>query len=131
MTQKLIRKTFFLLLLLSCPILHSLIRSAASEKEFYGIFREHSDANRSEGTSGNHGGFFKNDNDYFSSGTLNDHGGFFRDSSADNPGERPGNGGGIGQEAPVGDGLLVLTVCCVGLLIVKFFHGGGNNIKST
>ena len=71
--------------------------------------------------SDNSGGFFKPD-DYSPIKTPGDYGGFFRDSSADNPGGRPDNGGGIGQEAPAGDGLLVLIACCVGLVIVKLFY---------
>jgi len=47
--------------------------------------------------------------------------GLFR-SSAPGPGNRPGNGGGIGQEgtdAPLGDGIIVLVVCSAILIIVK------------
>ena len=123
MTQRLIRKAFFLLLFFSCTVTATI--------SYAGFFRESSDVNTGKETPDNCGGFFKKDNNCFSSGTSDNRGGFFRDSSADNPGERPGNGGGIGQEAPIGDGLLVLTVCCAGLVIVKFFHGGKNNIKST
>ena len=55
-------------------------------------------------------------------GSSNQNSGLFR-SSAPSPGNRPGNGGGIGQEevgdAPLGDGLLVLVVCSVLLVVVK------------
>ena len=95
----------------------------ATVTSYVGFFRESSDADNSEETSGNHGGFFKSDDRYFSSETSDDHYGFFRDSSADNPGSRPDSGGGIGQEAPVGDGLFTLIACCAGLVIVKFFNG--------
>ena len=97
---------------------------------YAGFFTESSNLGAGEEIFDNYYGFFKSDNNYFSSGTSNDYYGFFRDSSSD-PGGRPGNGGGIGQGAPIGDGLLVLTVCCAGLVIVKFFHRGKNNIKST
>jgi uncharacterized OsmC-like protein len=51
--------------------------------------------------------------------SANDYGGFFRSSSADSHGGRPGNGGGIGQEAPLKDGLYALAGCCILLVIVK------------
>jgi hypothetical protein len=63
------------------------------------------------------------DNNTNSSGneTLDDYGGFFRSSTADSPGGRPGGGGGVGQEAPLGSGLHVLITCCAVLSIVKIF----------
>ena len=46
-------------------------------------------------------------------------GGFFRNSSAGGPGDRPGSGDGIGQEAPLVDGLAFLIACCGILIVVK------------
>ena len=48
-----------------------------------------------------------------------DYGGFFRNSSADGPGDRPGSGEGIGQEAPLKDGLHVLIGCCLLFVVIK------------
>ena len=45
--------------------------------------------------------------------TTGSSGGLFRDSPAPGPDERPGTGGAIGQEEPVGDGLDVLVECCI------------------
>jgi len=44
--------------------------------------------------------------------------GFFK-ASTDGPGGRPGTGGGVGQSAPLDDGLSILIVCCVILVIVR------------
>lgn len=51
--------------------------------------------------------------------TTDNYGGFFRSSSADNPGGRPDDGGGIGQQAPVGNGLYPLVICSLFFGIVK------------
>jgi len=48
-------------------------------------------------------------------------GGFFRSSTETDPGGRPGSGGGIGQEAPLGDGWPVVIACCVALILLRFF----------
>jgi len=48
--------------------------------------------------------------------------GLFR--SSNDPFDRPGIGGGIGEDnenAPVGDGVIVLVVCCALLALVKVF----------
>jgi len=48
--------------------------------------------------------------------------GLFRSNDPFSPGDRPGSGGGIGQEdgnAPVGDGIIVLVVCSAILIVVK------------
>ena len=47
-----------------------------------------------------------------------DNGGFFR-SNASNPGNRPGASDGIGQTAPLRDGLPILIACFATLVIVK------------
>ena len=84
-------------------------------------------------TATSYAGFFTNQpetNDSYSSsnnysgGEANEgNSGFFRSSSADNPGGRPGNGDGIGQDAPVGDGIPVVLACCIALVLLKFFDG--------
>ena len=47
--------------------------------------------------------------------------GFFRNSNS-GPGGRPGDGEGIGQEAPLGDGLNALVACCVLFGFVKIYN---------
>jgi len=51
-------------------------------------------------------------------------GGLFR--SDHNPGSRPGIGEGIGEEAPIGNGLHVLVILSVLLGIVKIFRNKSN-----
>jgi len=84
---------------------------------YAGIFKEQSD----DISSNNTGVFSNSNNSTTEETTSEDYGGFFRSSSADDPGGRPGNGGGIGQEAPLGDGLPVIVACCVILVLVKTF----------
>ncbi|MCL1934623.1 MAG: hypothetical protein FWF53_12520 [Candidatus Azobacteroides sp.] len=67
-------------------------------------------------------GFFENDANNSFGETSDDYDGFFRASDADNPIVRPGAGGGIGQQTPVGDGWVVLIVCCAGWIIVKLLY---------
>jgi len=68
-------------------------------------------------------------NDEYSAGFFSDNSssheedsgyGLFRSSDPISPGDRPGGGGGIGQEnTPLGDGLITLLVCSALLVIVK------------
>jgi len=74
-----------------------------------------------EADDGNYaGGIY--DNPSASSGGDDSGSGFFR-SSEPNPGGRPGDGGGIGQDdkddAPLGNGIVVLSACCVLFVIAK------------
>ena len=48
--------------------------------------------------------------------------GIFKSSDADNPGGRPGNGGGIGQNTPISDGLFLLIGCSIVFAIAKTVH---------
>ena len=49
-------------------------------------------------------------------------GGLFRNSGEEyDLIERPNNGDGIGQNTPIGDGLVVLTACCMSMGLMKFF----------
>ena len=78
--------------------------------------------NYKEKPSDNNGGFFQADNDYSSDetpeSTIDQTGGFFSDGG--DPGNRPGEGDGIGQNAPLQDGLHVLLTCCAAFVLVKF-----------
>ncbi|MCL1934630.1 MAG: hypothetical protein FWF53_12555 [Candidatus Azobacteroides sp.] len=107
----------------------SIFLFTATMISYAGFFNESWDVNCSEAAFDNYGGFSESDNNCYSSGFFNnydeisdDYNGFFRASSAGDPGGRPGNGDGIGQEAPIDDGLLPLTVCCVVLIFVKAFY---------
>ena len=73
-----------------------------------------------EETVGRSGGFFSNPGDNSGREPSEDYGGFFRDSPEDDLTERPGSGGGIGQEAPLGGGFRLLFICCFIYGIVKF-----------
>jgi len=56
-----------------------------------------------------------------------DTGGIFRDTPATSPGNRPINGGGIGQEAPLGNGLHVLIACSIIYGVIVFFKMKSKN----
>jgi hypothetical protein len=66
----------------------------------------------------NAGSLYKNNTKSGESVSDDNGGGLFR-APANNPVGRPGNGGGIGQEAPIHDGLHILTTCCVILIVFK------------
>jgi hypothetical protein len=66
----------------------------------------------------NTGSLFENDIRSEESVSDDNGGGLFR-APADDPGGRPGNGGGIGQRAPIGEGIHVLVACCVILAAIK------------
>jgi len=84
---------------------------AATLTAYAGIYRETSTTPSSTNSGSN-----SDNSDGGNNGAL------FRNSSADNPGGRPGNGGGIGQdESPIGDGLPVLIVCSLIFIAVKFW----------
>ena len=82
---------------------------------YAGIFKEWPDE-----FSGNYGANYDSNSSYSEEITNDYYGGFFRSSTADNPGGRPDSGDGIGQEAPIGNGLPVIVVCCLFLVVVKF-----------
>ena len=79
-----------------------------------------------DNTTGKAGALYSNNNINLPGKEVSeDYGGFFRNSTADNPGGRPGTGGGIGQEgeeAPLKDGLSVLLACCFAMIVVKSFQ---------
>jgi len=85
---------------------------------YAGIFKGQSEDNSSDNNSVSYDSSVSNSEEI----SNEDYGGFFRSSSADDPGGRPGNGGGIGQEAPLSDGLPVLISCCVLLGLLKTFN---------
>lgn len=92
----------------------------------------------SKATVSNAAGFFSDERSdgYYSTGSIyngqrisyresessnNYSGGFFRDSNEEEDIEngRPGTGGGVGQDAPIGNGLYVLLSCCAAFALVK------------
>ena len=96
--------------------------AVAATSSYVGFSMGNSGLKYKEETSVSSGGFFKNKDNYSSGETFGNEGGFFRNSTkADGPGGRPDSGDGIGQEAPIKDGLYVLLACCFVLGSVKFF----------
>ena len=81
---------------------------------YAGIYRD--SATNSEGSSG-YGIFYVSNTGNSEENSCA--GGLFRSSESD-PGDRPGSGDGIGQEAPLGDMLYFLSICCSIYVIVKF-----------
>jgi len=97
--------------------------AVAATSSYVGFSMGNSELKYKEETSVSSGGFFKSNDNYSSGETFGNEGGFFRNSTeANGPGGRPGSGDGIGQEAPIGDGLFVLTICCTCLIIAKLFY---------
>jgi len=45
--------------------------------------------------------------------------GLFKSNSAPDPGGRPGDGGAIGKDVPLGNGITALSVCFVLLVVAK------------
>ena len=64
-----------------------------------------------------------NDSHSSNSDDVSGNSGFFRAGDATDPGNRPGNGEGIGQEseAPIKDGLGVLVTCSIIFICIKIF----------
>jgi len=99
---------------------------AATEASFAGS-DQGSDDGRAN-TAGATVGFFKDNSSSTRSTAGESSGGadgFFRATTAADPpspdgGDRPGSGG-IGQEAPLGDGMIVLICCGFVLIIMKIF----------
>ena len=83
------------------------------------FFRENETSNNRDRNSS--GIMNRNTPSSSSSDLDNSYGGFFRNSPG-GPGDRPGSGEGIGQEAPVEDGILVLVSCCIFLGAVKIHN---------
>lgn len=90
---------------------------AATATSYAGIYRSQPEDNKRYS-----GGIYSNPSPSANSSEKDSSFGIFR-SSPTNPGDRPGSGGGIGQEdkgdAPLGDGIVLLTAGCVLLIIVK------------
>jgi len=83
--------------------------SAAGYAQIYGNANSNSGALYSESSSSS----TTRESDASSGGAL------YRIDSSNSPGDRPEIGEGIGQEAPLGEGLTVLLVCCLGYIIMK------------
>ena len=95
---------------------------AATATSYAGFFKDQPETNNSSGNSGSH-----SNSRISHTGETNseNYSGFFGSpSGADplDPGGRPESGDGIGQDAPLGDGLSVLFVCCVALVLVKIYR---------
>jgi hypothetical protein len=76
---------------------------------------------KTEKTTAQHSSLYGNSGG-FSSGNSS---GLYRSPDGNNPpdlGDRPGTGEGIGQATPTGDGLYVLTACCIFFVLVKTFR---------
>jgi hypothetical protein len=71
-----------------------------------------------EGSSGQSGSLFGNSSNQPGETSDSSGGGLFR-SSNNFPGDRPGSTEGIGQEAPLRDGIWVLVAGCVVLVAAK------------
>ena len=67
----------------------------------------------------------------YSSGNSEGGAGFFKTPPARKPGGRPETGDGIGQQAPLEDGLSVLIVCGVILVIVKVSKNRWNSRRKS
>jgi len=85
------------------------LATAPSNAQF---FRDQSDSESSYSSGSNYSGE-----------SSDDYGGFFRSSNSTDPGGRPGGGEGIGQEAPIRDGIPVIIACCIALALLKIFDG--------
>jgi hypothetical protein len=98
-------------------ILTAIFIISATSAGYAGIFRDQQENASSRNTSMQH------ENNAGSSGgtSSDDSGGFFRNSGPGDPGDRPGDGGGIGQDAPVSDGLGVLMAYCMIFCCGKIF----------
>jgi len=85
------------------------LATAPSNAQF---FRDQSDSESSYSSSSSSS---------YSGESSDDYGGFFRSSNSTDPGGRPGGGEGIGQEAPIRDGIPVIIACCIALALLKIF----------
>jgi hypothetical protein len=74
-------------------------------------------------TSGTTGSLFENTVSGSGEASTNNSGGFFRSGNPDDPGGRPGDGGGIGQDASINEGLYILIACCIALELVRNLKG--------
>jgi hypothetical protein len=87
---------------------------------YAGIYRSES------ANDGQYGGGLYENSYNTSVGENSGYGGIYR-SSADDPGDRPGSGGGIGQNAPLGDGVRSIVVCCLIYGLVKIINKKRND----
>ena len=82
-----------------------------------GIFKDRSEIYDFHGN--NDGRNYLGDSSYSREDTSEDYGGFFRSSTAEDLDDRPGNGSGIGQNAPVGDCIPVIIACCIAFVLLR------------
>jgi len=106
--------------ILNIIILFFFIASGTSDA---GIFKNDSKTDRPRG------GFYQDKSNPSGEAPDENYGGFFRKLTNDplgpggGPGGRPDSGEGIGQEAPLGDGRLVLFACCSVWVIIRSIAG--------
>ena len=92
---------------------------------YAGLINDRSENKPKEDTSDSRGGFFSGSD---SETEANDqYGGFF--GAPPGPGDRPDDGGGIGQENPPGDGLTVLIFYCLAFGLIVFISNKQKKIK--
>jgi hypothetical protein len=89
----------------------------ASAISYAGVFKQ-----PESGTAGTNSSLFENTVSTVETTPANS-GGFFRSGNPDDPGGRPGDGGGIGQDTPLNDGLFVLVTCCIFYGTVILYRG--------
>ena len=89
----------------------------ATATTYAGLFNNQLETNDPYNNNG--AGYWENNN-YQGVEADEDRSGFFRSSSAGNPSGRPGNGDGIGQDAPLSKGVHILAICCLIYCIAKF-----------
>jgi len=92
---------------------------ASTNVSYAGFFKNgQKDTNSSYDNSSNDRTNYQTTFSYTEGVGATDNGGLF--SVGENPLDRPGNGNGIGQDAPVGRGTHILLICCLIYGIVKF-----------
>jgi hypothetical protein len=96
---------------------------SATSAGYAGIFRDQQENASSRNTSMQH----ENNAGSPEGTSSDDYGGFFRNSGPGAPGDRPGTGGGIGQNAPVSDGIPVILVCCAFFIVIKILDENRKN----
>ena len=92
----------------------------ATISSYAGIYR---DKTTSKGESSEYGALYRNAPS--SSEGDSSAGSLFRSSNNDLD-DRPGNGTGIGQEAPIGNGIRTLAICCLIYGIIKLSSRKGH-----
>jgi hypothetical protein len=98
---------------------------AASAISYAGIFKQPENE-----TSGTTSTLLENLNSNNGESSPTNSGGFFRSGDPDDPGGRPGDGGGIGQDTPLGDELPFLFFCSIAFGPLVFFRENRKKIEN-